>query len=142
MIMGGCRGVAGKPAATARTRDAKHSSSATQYSYVSTVPSPGPFPRDMGVHAPTGMYTATGGWAHRWPSSPPPPRSGRRGEKHVTPVRQGSRRSGRGRGRRGGGDRGLLASAAIPPPPPGPPGRSLSGPAINLDCRPCFISYW
>ena len=72
LIMGGCRGAAGKPVATARTRDDKHSSSATQYSYLSTASSPGPSPRDMGVHAPAGVYAATGGWAHRWPSSPLP----------------------------------------------------------------------
>ena len=124
LIMSGCRGVAGKPAATSRTRDAKHSSSASQYSYISTAPSPGPSPRDRGVHAPAGVYAATGGWAHRWPSSSSPyPRSGRREEKNATSARQGSWRSGRGRGRRGGGDLGLLASPAIPPPPPGPPGR-------------------
>ena len=122
--MGGCRGVAGKPAAAARTRDAKHSSSATHYSYRSTAPSPGPSPRDMGVQEPAGVYAATSGWAHRWPSGPHPlPRSGRRGEKHATPARQEIWRSGRGRGRRGGGDRGFLASPAIPPPAPGPPGR-------------------
>ena len=74
LITGGCRSVAGKPAAAAaaRTRDAKHSSSAIQCSYLSTAPSPGPSPRDMGVHAPAGVYATTGGWAHRWPSRPHP----------------------------------------------------------------------
>ena len=71
--MGGCRGVAGQPAAAVRTRDAKHSSSATHYSYISTASSPDPSPRDMGVQEPAGVYAATGGWAHRWPSSPHPP---------------------------------------------------------------------
>ena len=73
LIKGACRGVAGKPAAAARTRDATHSSSATHYSYLSTAPSPGPSPRDMGIQEPAGVYAATGGWAHRWPSSPHPP---------------------------------------------------------------------
>ena len=72
LIMAGCRGVAGKLAAAARTRDAKHGSSATPYSYLSTAPCPGPSPRDMGVQEPAGVYAATGGWAHRWPSRPPP----------------------------------------------------------------------
>ena len=57
------------------------------------------------------------------PAAPTPPRSGRRGEKYTTPARQRSWKSGRGRGRRGGGDRGLLALPAIPPPAPGPLGR-------------------
>ena len=73
LIMGGCRGVAGKPAAAVRNRDAKHSSSATHYSYLSTAPSPGPSPRDIGVQEPARVYAATGGWAHRWPSSPHSP---------------------------------------------------------------------
>ena len=71
LILGACRSVAGKHAAAARTRDAKQISSATQYSYLSTVPSPGLSPCDMGIHAPAGVYAAKGGWAHRWPSSPP-----------------------------------------------------------------------
>ena len=128
--------MAGKPAAAARTKDAKHRSSATQYSNLSTAPSPGPSPRDMGVHAPAGVYAAMGEWAHRWPSAPPPPRSGRRGEKHETPARQRSWRSGRGRGRRGGGDRGLLTSPAIPPPPP----RSSRAIAERTDCKSLFLA--
>ena len=121
--MGGCRGVAGKPAAAARTKDAKHRSSATQYSNLSTAPSPGPSPRDMGVHAPAGVYAAMGEWAHRWPSAPPPPDLGAAGK--STKRR---RASGVG-GRDGVGVAGEAATAAFSlpllfhRPPPGLPGR-------------------
>ena len=91
LIMGGCRGVAGKDAAAARIRDAEHSSSATQCSYLSTAPFVGPSPRDMGVHAPAGVYAARGGWVHRWPSSPlpPPPDLGVAGKSTQRPHARG-----------------------------------------------------
>ena len=115
--MDGCRGVAGKPAAAARIRDAKQSSSATQYSYLSTGPSSGPSPRDMGVHAPAECRPRRVGGRNSGPEAPPASlRSGRRREKHETPARRVIWRSGWGRSRLEGKDRGLLDSLAIPPP--------------------------
>ena len=136
--MGRCRGVAGKPAAAARTRDAKHSSSATQNSYISTAPSPGPSPRDMGVHAPAGVYAATGGWAYRWPSSPhPAPDLGDAGKRNARApgeleVGTGTASPRRRRPR-------PTYFPAIAPSSPGPLGRWLSGQTIYLGCRPCLV---
>ena len=90
-MMGGCRGVAGKPAAFARTQDANLSSSAPQYGYLST-----PHPR-VPLHV-IRAYMDRQGCTPRWvggriagPAAPTPPlRSRRRGEKHATPSRQGN----------------------------------------------------
>ena len=72
-MMGGCRGVAGKPAAFARTQDANLSSSAPQYGYLST-----PHPR-VPLHV-IRAYMDRQGCTPRWvggriagPAAPTPP---------------------------------------------------------------------
>ena len=86
--MGGCRGVAGKPAAAARTRDVKHSPSAIQYSYLSTAPFRVPIHLIWAYMHRQGCTQRRGDGRITGPAAPPS-RLGRRGKGMQRPRARG-----------------------------------------------------